>query len=127
VVRCGNFRLTTSLRGLEKISKGRERQIRREGDVPRKPASWTVHSTAPESTRLDLRGMTGDEAIEAVGRFIDSLAVHRVQSGTIIHGKGSGALRLRTSEFLKHHPRVKGFRLGEWAEGGAGVTVVELK
>ena len=127
VVLCGNFRLTTSLRGLEKISKGQERRIRRDGDAPVKASSWTVQASAPESTRLDLRGMTGDEAIAEIGRFIDSLAMHRMPSGTIVHGKGSGALRLRTAEFLKQHRQVRSFRLGEWSEGGAGVTVVELK
>ncbi|MCE1273699.1 MAG: Smr/MutS family protein [Chlorobiales bacterium] len=127
VVRCGNFRLTTSLRGLEKISKGQERKLKREGDEPKKAAAWSVQASSPESTRLDLRGMTGDEAIEAVSRFVDSLVMHRMPTGTIIHGKGSGALRLRTAEFLKQHRRVRSFRLGDWSEGGAGVTVVELQ
>jgi DNA mismatch repair protein MutS2 len=127
VVRCGNFRLNTSLRGLEKISKGRERKLKRDEEGAARPASWSVQATSPESTRLDLRGMTGDEAIAAVGRFIDSLAMHRMPTGTIVHGKGSGALRQRTAAFLKQHKRVRSFRLGEWSEGGAGVTVVELQ
>ena len=127
VVMCGNFRLTTSLRGLEKISKGQERKIRRDGDEPRKSSAWSVQASAPESTRLDLRGMTGDEAIAEIGRFIDGLVMHRIHSGTIVHGKGSGALRLRTAEFLKQHRHVRSFRLGDWSEGGTGVTVVELQ
>jgi DNA mismatch repair protein MutS2 len=44
----------------------------------------------------------------------------------IIHGKGTGALRKKVTEFLKGYPHVKAFRLGEWNEGGTGVTVVEL-
>ncbi|NTU92583.1 MAG: endonuclease MutS2 [Chlorobiaceae bacterium] len=127
VVSCGNFRLTTSLMGLEKISKGQERKLRKGGEELRKPAAWTVQSSAPESTRLDLRGLTGQEAIEEIGRFIDALAMHRMQTGTIIHGKGSGALRQKTAAFLKEHRRVRSFRLGDWSEGGAGVTVVELR
>ena len=127
VVLCGNFRLTTSLRGLERISKGQERKIRKDGDEPRRSSAWSVQASAPESTRLDLRGMTGDEAITEIGRFIDGLVMHRIPTGTIVHGKGSGALRLRTAEFLKQHRHVRSFRLGEWSEGGAGVTVVELQ
>jgi DNA mismatch repair protein MutS2 len=127
VVRCGNFRLTTSLRELEKISKGEERRMKKDGQGTRKAAGWSVQAAAPESTRLDLRGMTGDEAIAEIGRFIDGLVMHRMQTGTIIHGKGSGALRQRTAAFLQQHRSVRSFRLGEWGEGGAGVTVVEMK
>jgi DNA mismatch repair protein MutS2 len=128
VVRCGNFRLTTALRGLEKISRAGAKRLQKESTTGAAAGkSWSVQSTPLESTRLDLRGLTGDEAIAEIGRFIDGLAVHRMPSGTIIHGKGSGALRLRTSEFLKQHPRVKSFRLGDWQEGGAGVTVVEIR
>lgn len=128
VVRCGNFRLTTALRGLEKISRAGARKLQKDATTGAAAAkSWSVQSAPLESTRLDLRGLTGEEAIAEIGRFIDALAVHRMPSGTIIHGKGSGALRLRTAEFLKQHPRVKSFRLGDWQEGGAGVTVVELR
>ena len=127
VVRCGNFRLTTSLRGLEKISKSGERKLRKEESAPVKKQSWSLHSSQLESTRLDLRGLTGDEAIAGIGRFIDGLVMHRMPSGTIIHGKGSGALRQRTAEFLQQHRHVKSFRLGDWSEGGAGVTVVEIQ
>ncbi|NTU58100.1 MAG: endonuclease MutS2 [Chlorobiaceae bacterium] len=127
VVRCGNFRLTTLLRGLEKISKSKERKIRKDEPAPVKKQGWSVHSSQLDSTRLDLRGMTGDEAIAEIGRFIDALVMHRMPSGTIIHGKGSGALRARTAEFLQQHRHVKNFRLGDWSEGGAGVTVVEIQ
>lgn len=127
VVRCGNFRLTTSLRGLEKISKTGERKLSKEEAPTRKQQPWSVHAAEMTSTTLDLRGLTGDEAIEAVGRFIDRLVVHRMVAGTIIHGKGSGALRQRTAAFLGEHRHVRNFRLGDWAEGGSGVTVVELQ
>jgi DNA mismatch repair protein MutS2 len=128
VLMCGNFRLTTALRGLEKISRAGAKQLQKDAATGAAGSkSWSVQSTPLESTRLDLRGLTGDEAIAEIGRFIDGLAVHRMPSGTIVHGKGSGALRLRTSEFLKQHPRVKSFRLGDWQEGGAGVTVVEIR
>lgn len=127
VIRCGNFRLTTSLVSLEKISKTGARKMDREPPASGKRASWTAVSAEVESTTLDLRGMTGDEAIAALERFLDRMSMNRIRTATIIHGKGTGALRRRTTECLQQHRAVERFRLGEWGEGGAGVTVVELK
>lgn len=127
VILCGNFRLTTSLKSLEKISKTGARKMEREPHASRKKASWTSVSTDVESTTLDLRGMTGEEAIAAVERFLDRMSMNRIRTATIIHGKGTGSLRRRTTECLQQHKAVERFRLGEWGEGGAGVTVVELK
>ena len=79
------------------------------------------------TTELDVRGKLGDEAIADVERFLDnaySAGLHRVD---IIHGKGTGALRKRVTEYLSKYPHVKSHHLGEWNEGGAGVTVVELE
>lgn len=75
---------------------------------------------------IDLRGMTGDEAISQIEVFLDNAIVAGLHRVDIIHGKGTGALRKRVTEYLKSHPHVRSFRLGEWNEGGAGVTVVEL-
>jgi DNA mismatch repair protein MutS2 len=79
-----------------------------------------------ETRDLDIRGMTGDEAIPLVDKFIDSAVLSGLHRVDIIHGKGTGALRKRITAFLANHPRVKSYRLGEWNEGGAGATVVEL-
>lgn len=127
VVRCGNFRLTTSLRNLEKISGKQAREIQRGPGTAGKKNSWSVKSGGIESTRLDLRGFGGDEAIMKLDRFIDSMRLGGIRMGTVVHGKGTGSLRQRAAEFLQHHPAVKNFRLGEWDEGGTGVTIVELK
>ncbi len=75
---------------------------------------------------IDLRGLFGDEAIAQIEKFLDTAMLSGLTRVDIIHGKGSGALRKRVAEFLKHNPQVKSFRLGEWNEGGGGVTVVEL-
>lgn len=84
---------------------------------------------APASVQrdLDLRGMTGEEALPMVDKFIDSAILAGLHRVDIIHGKGTGALRQKIAEFLARDPRVKSYRLGEWNEGGAGATVVELK
>jgi DNA mismatch repair protein MutS2 len=89
--------------------------------------SLTVATTAPNfRNELDLRGLTGEEAITQVQHFLDDALVSGLQRVDIIHGKGTGALRKRVTEFLKDYPHVKSYRLGEWNEGGSGVTVVEL-
>jgi len=76
---------------------------------------------------VDLRGLTADEAVAALERFIDRALLSGLSTLWIIHGKGTGALRQRVGEFLKDFPGVKGYRLGAWNEGGDGVTVVELE
>lgn len=75
---------------------------------------------------IDLRGLMGDEAITEVERFLDDAFVSGLHRVDIIHGKGTGALRKRVADFLKTCPHVKSFRLGEWNEGGTGVTVVDI-
>lgn len=75
---------------------------------------------------LDLRGLSGDEAIPMVDKFLDDALIAGLNRVDIIHGKGTGALKKKVADYLTGHPRVKSFRLGEWNEGGAGATVVEL-
>ena len=126
VVQCGTFRLSTSLKNIERISKTRAKKLERtEGSVSGEGIG-SAHAAALESTRLDLRGLLGDEAVQEVEWFIDKLRLNRVPSATIIHGKGTGALRQKVAHCLKQHPAVKSFRLGDWPEGGAGVTIIEL-
>lgn len=79
------------------------------------------------SPELDIRGMETLEAVPVVERYIDSAAQGKLETVTVIHGKGTGALRAAVQQALKKHPRVKSFRLGRYGEGETGVTVVELK
>ena len=127
VVRCGNFRLTTSLKNLEKTSKTQAKKILKKPEISKPKSSWSAIAGEVESTRVDLRGLSGDEAIMKIERFIDTMRFNRIYTATIVHGKGTGSLRQRTTEFLQQHRYIKSFRLGEWGEGGAGVTVVELE
>ena len=76
---------------------------------------------------IDLRGLTSEEAVAQLEKFIDRALLSGLSTLWIIHGKGTGALRQTVGEFLKGFPGVKGFRLGAWNEGGDGVTVVELE
>jgi DNA mismatch repair protein MutS2 len=82
--------------------------------------------SGPVQRELDLRGMTADEAFPLIDKFIDDAVLAGLNRIDVIHGKGTGALRKKVSEFLSRHPCVRSFRLGEWNEGGVGATVVEL-
>ena len=76
---------------------------------------------------LDLRGMAADEAIPVMERFLDSARMANLSNVTIIHGKGTGALRQAVHKSLKREHIVKSFRLGRYGEGEDGVTIVEIK
>ncbi|MBQ3264788.1 MAG: endonuclease MutS2 [Ruminococcus sp.] len=78
-------------------------------------------------TEIDVRGQTAEEAVMSVDSAIDSCVLTNVHVLTVIHGKGTGVLRARIQQFLRHHKAVKSFRLGTFGEGESGVTIVELK
>jgi DNA mismatch repair protein MutS2 len=82
---------------------------------------------AAVDTRLDLRGMTVDECLIELDRFIDGSLRTGVHEFTVVHGKGTGALRRAVQQYLKDSPYVKKHRLGVYGEGEDGVTIVELK
>lgn len=79
------------------------------------------------STRLDLRGMTVDECLIELDRFIDQGLRTGLNEFTVVHGKGTGALRTAVTRYLKASPYVKTSRLGVYGEGEDGVTIVTLK
>ncbi|MFN3427210.1 MAG: endonuclease MutS2 [Candidatus Thermochlorobacter sp.] len=123
IVNFGNFRMKTQLRNLQKISNKEAREAeRKEQKVSVLPP--TEIKEVP--TRLDLRGLIGDEAIQRVEKFLDESISNGIHKVDLIHGKGTGALRKRIMEYLKSDKRVKSFRLGNWDEGGTGVTIVEV-
>jgi DNA mismatch repair protein MutS2 len=75
---------------------------------------------------IDLRGMTTGDAVPLLDLFIDSAIMAKLVSVTIIHGKGTGAMRNAVQQHLRQHSGVKSFRLGVYGEGEDGVTIVEL-
>jgi DNA mismatch repair protein MutS2 len=79
------------------------------------------------SNELSLRGMTVEEATEKLDQYFDQIALANFPSVRIVHGKGTGALRRFVREYLSKQSIVDSFELGQWYEGGDGVTVARLK
>ena len=78
------------------------------------------------SPEINLLGKTVDEAISELDKFLDNALLSHASSVTIIHGKGTGALRKGIHDYLKKHPSVRTYRQGAFGEGDAGVTIVEF-
>lgn len=81
-------------------------------------------SVSPE---INLLGKTVDEAVSELDKYLDDALLSHLSTVRVVHGKGTGALRKGIHEFLRRQKHVKSYRLGEFGEGDAGVTIVELK
>ena len=86
-----------------------------------------MSKSAAVSTEINLIGMTVDEAIAHLDKYVDDAYLAHVPSVRIVHGKGTGALRTAVHQYLKRCKHVKSFRLGTFGEGDAGVTIAEFK
>jgi DNA mismatch repair protein MutS2 len=98
-----------------------------EPDVPRSTSSSPDLAAAVNvPATLDLRGMMADDAVLELDKYLDEAVLAGLGQVTVIHGKGTGALRRAVHAHLAHHPQVAGFRLGGEGEGGSGATIVAL-
>ena len=86
----------------------------------------SVSKTRTANSEINVIGLTVDEAIPLVDKFLDDCFLAKLQTARIVHGKGTGKLRQGIHSFLKKNKRVKSFRIGTYGEGEMGVTVVEL-
>lgn len=92
-----------------------------------KKSSGGINKAASVSYEIKLLGMTGDEAIAALDKYLDDAYIAHLPSVRVVHGKGTGVLRQRVHQYLKKHPHVDNYHLAEFGEGDAGVTIVEFK
>lgn len=119
VVQIGILKMTITEDRLEYIKPKKEK-------TPR--ATTTVRGRSSHvKLELDLRGERYEDALRRTEKYIDDALLSNYHQVSIIHGKGTGALRQGVQQYLKRHSRVKAYRFGDAAEGGHGVTVVELK
>lgn len=117
--------------GIMNVTAKEDELLLLENEQKRKQKTAPVAGTGARlmhvASEIDLRGMESLEGVLAAERYIDSAAMARMKTVTIIHGKGTGALREAIQQMLKRNKLVKSYRLGRYGEGEAGVTVVELK
>ena len=121
LVQAGIIKTRVPLSNIRLLSK---RQMKKK--QPGRTVTKSV-STPEASSSLDLRGQTVEEALMEVDSFLDRASRMHLSQVTIIHGKGTGALRAAVQQHLRRCPQVKSFRLGTYGEGESGVTIAELK
>ena len=118
---------------LKMKSKANEVRLIEEDERAARKPSAPVRQSAPRQLRtsasreLDIRGLETLEAEAVVENFLSAAVMGRLETVTIIHGKGTGALRKAVHDILRRNKAVKSFRLGVYGEGESGVTVVTLK
>ena len=121
-IQTGSMKMRVKVSDLRLVEKKKEQK--KETFVRRETES-RLH--AASDTRCDLRGLTVEEAIMTLDRFIDSIVMAGLSEFTIIHGKGTGALRAAVQQHLKKHSQIKTYRLGTFGEGENGVTIATVK
>ena len=121
----GNMKLTVKSGEVRLVEEAEQREKK----AAQRQVQTNIRHTGGRaaSTELDIRGMMTDEAEGVVDQFLDHAVMGKLNTVTIIHGKGTGALRKAVQQQLKRHPSVKSYRLGRYGEGEDGVTIVELK
>ncbi|MCH5206646.1 MAG: endonuclease MutS2 [Oscillospiraceae bacterium] len=124
-VQVGAMRVKTHSKNLRLVEKKSSQNAQKPAGKIKK--SVTSNMNRRGGMELDIRGRLGDEGVMEVERFLDGALMSGLSQVVIIHGKGTGALREAVHSALRRNPAVRSFRLGEYGEGEAGVTIVELK
>ena len=125
VLQAGKMKMTAKP-GQVRLIEGQP-QVKKQAAAPKAGPAPTLHLERRASSELDIRGYETLEAESVVENYLDAAVMAKLETVTIIHGKGTGALRKAVHEILRRSKAVKSFRLGRYGEGEAGVTVVELK
>lgn len=125
-VLCGALRLEIPLERLSKILEAQKLKSKHSHGFSLRPSS-TSQTSKENRRRVNLLGLTVDEALEAVEKELNRGFLEGVAEVYLVHGHGSGRLREAIQKHLKDHPLVKEFRFAEQSKGGTGVTVVFLE
>ena len=121
-LQAGIMKITANANEVQLVEGEAKESIKRQ--IEKSEAKLRNMSVKPE---VDLRGMMTDEAILIMERYLDSAQMAKLNNVTVIHGKGTGALRNAVHQSLKRNRQVKSYRLGRYGEGEDGVTIVEIK
>lgn len=126
-VQIGSLKTNINVKYLEKVNVSNNSNSSKSS----KNTGYTSYSSISKSrtakSKINVIGMTVEEALFVVDKFLDDCSLAKLQSARIVHGKGTGKLRDGIHRFLKNHPHVKSYRMGTFGEGEMGVTVVEIK
>lgn len=95
-------------------------------DLTKRTRNIITSKSKTIKNEIDLRGSTIEEAILDLDKYLDDSYIAGLKEVYVIHGKGTGALRKGLQDYFKRHRLIKSFRLGEYGEGGSGVTIVRL-
>lgn len=129
MVRVGILPIKVHISNLQRAeAKEEPKQTKQGRKAPiRSGISHSISKTAHIRTEVDVRGLMVDEALPVVDKYLDDAYLSGLKQVTIIHGKGTGALRQAVMTMLKRHPHVSSQRPGLYGEGEMGVTIVEIK
>lgn len=122
-VQLGILKMQVNEHDLEKV--GKDKLAQDEKQASRRPIVRTTQ-TRQATARLDLRGHRYEQAMQEIDQFMDHAILNNLSPVTIIHGKGTGALRKGTHEYLQSNPRVSSFEYAAPNAGGDGATIVYL-
>ncbi len=123
-VQCGIIRTQTNVKDLVLVNENNTSApaLQRSG-----AGKMKMSKSLSVSTEINLLGKTVDEALPALDKYLDDAYLAHLPSVRVVHGKGTGALRSAVHNHLKRLKYVKEFRLGEYGEGDAGVTIVTFQ
>lgn len=124
VVQVGIMKVTSKAENLSLVAEVESKPAKKTS--PSRNSGGNLRRETVQS-EIDLRGMLLEEAEFATDKFLDEASMAGLTTVSIIHGKGTGALRSGITAMLRHHPHAKTFRLGRYGEGEDGVTIVTLK
>ena len=124
-VQSGMIKMKAEIADLRLI--GAKKQSKKQSGGVRTVHTGMSNATASSNSSIDLRGTTVEEAVLDLDKFIDGVLRTGLNEITIIHGKGTGALRKGIHVYLRKHPNIRTFRVGTFGEGEEGVTIAELK
>jgi len=121
IVQAGIMKINVHITNLKIVDEQKE-QIKKTG-----MGEIGISKARNISNEIDVRGLSIDDALEVVDKYLDDVVIAGLSEICIIHGKGTGVLRNGVHKYLKRNKRVKSYRLGKYGEGEDGVTIVEIK
>lgn len=125
-VQCGIMRIEAKMSDIEFIEKPNPYSNGGKGSKA-KVTGGSLSKASSISMEINLLGKTTDEALSELDKYLDDAYLSHLSSVRVVHGKGTGALRTAVHNFLRRVSYVKSYKLAEYGEGDAGVTIVEFK